>query len=79
VQSRKMILDYLLALQAEGVTIIYSSHLLEEAENICSWFCILDEGRLIAEGELADMLAMNGGSRNLEQLFLGLTGKGTRA
>jgi len=79
VQSRKMILDYLLALQSEGVTIIYSSHLLEEAENICSWFSILNEGRLIAEGKLSNMLAMNGGSGNLEQLFLKLTGKGARA
>ncbi|MBN1665083.1 MAG: ABC transporter ATP-binding protein [Deltaproteobacteria bacterium] len=78
VQSRKMILDYLLSLQAEGVTIIYSSHLLDEAENLCSWFSILDEGRLIAEGKLKDMPAMNSGSRNLEQLFLELTGKRTR-
>lgn len=76
VQSRKMILDYLLALKSDGVTIIYSSHLLEEAEKVCSRFAILDEGRLIAEGNLADLLALNGGCGSLEQLFLGLTGRG---
>jgi len=78
VQSRKMILDYLLALRSEGVTVIYSSHLLEEAEKVCSRFAVLDEGRLITEGNLADMQGLNGGSGNLEQLFLKLTGKGTR-
>ena len=76
VQSRKMILDHLRALKSEGVTIIYSSHLLEEAEKICSQFTIIDEGRLIQEGTLAGLLALNGGCRNLEQVFLGLTGKG---
>jgi ABC-2 type transport system ATP-binding protein len=78
VQSRNMILDYMMKLQAEGVTIIYSSHLLEEAEKVCSQFAIIDEGRMIAEGTLADMLAANGGGDNLEQLFLHLTGKGIR-
>jgi len=78
VQSRKMILDYLLALKSEGITVIYSSHILEEAEKVCSRFAVLDEGRLIAEGTLTDMLALNGGTGNLEQLFLKLTGRGTR-
>jgi ABC-2 type transport system ATP-binding protein len=64
-------------LQAQGVTILYSSHLLEEAEKICSRFAIIDEGRLIAEGTLAELLAAGGGV-NLEQLFLHLTGKGIR-
>lgn len=78
VQSRSMILDYLMKLKAEGVTIIYSSHLLEEAEKVCSRFAIIDEGRLLTEGTLADILAASDGDGNLEQLFLHLTGKGIR-
>lgn len=78
VQSRKMILDYMKRLQLEGVTILYSSHLLEEAEKVCSKFAIIDEGHLIAAGTLTEMLAANGGGDNLEQLFLHLTGKGIR-
>ena len=78
VQSRNMILDYMKKLRTEGVTILYSSHLLEEAEKLCSRFAIIDEGRLIAAGTLAEMLAENGGGENLEQLFLHLTGKGIR-
>jgi ABC-2 type transport system ATP-binding protein len=78
VQSRSMILDYMRTLQAQGVTILYSSHLLEEAEKICSRFAIIDEGRPIAAGTLADMLAASGSGTNLEQLFLHLTGKAIR-
>jgi ABC-2 type transport system ATP-binding protein len=78
VQSRNMILDYMRTLQAQGVTILYSSHLLEEAEKICSRFAIIDEGRPIAAGTLADMLAASGSGTNLEQLFLHLTGKAIR-
>lgn len=77
VQSRSMILDYMRTLQSQGVTILYSSHLLEEAEKVCSRFAIIDEGRLIAEGTLAELLAAGGGA-NLEQLFLHLTGKAIR-
>jgi ABC-2 type transport system ATP-binding protein len=78
VQSRSMILDYMRTLQAQGATILYSSHLLEEAEKICSRFAIIDEGRLITAGTLAEMLAAGGGGANLEQLFLHLTGKAIR-
>lgn len=75
VQSRKIILDYLLELKSQGVTVIYSSHLLEEAEKICSRFAILDEGKMVAEGSIAEMQALKGANWNLEQYFLGLTGK----
>lgn len=75
VQSRRIILDCLLELKSQGVTIIYSSHLLEEAEKICSRFAILDEGKMVAEGAVAEMRALKGAGWNLEQYFLGLTGK----
>ena len=77
VQSRNMILDYLQALKLDGVTIIYSSHLLEEAERICTQVAIIDEGRMVTEGKLPDILETNG-RRNLEQLFLHITGRGIR-
>lgn len=78
VQSRTMILDYMRRLRDKGVTILYSSHLLGEAEQICSRFAIIDEGRLITGGTLSQMLAENNESESLEQLFLNLTGKGIR-
>ena len=77
VQSRRMILDHLQALRAEGTTIIYSSHLLEEAEAICTRFTIIDRGRLLCRGALHDLLAQDD-CPTLEALFLKLTGREIR-
>lgn len=78
VQSRNLILDFLDALKAEGVTIIYSSHVLEEAERICSHLGIVDEGKLIATGTRAAIMEEHPDCKNLEQVFLKLTGKNIR-
>lgn len=78
VQSRNMILDFLTELKAKGTTIIYSSHVLEEAERICTHIGIMDEGRLIVQGTLSDALDAHDECTNLEQLFLKLTGKRIR-
>lgn len=78
VQSRNMIMDFLLELQKTGVTIVYSSHYLEEAERICQELIIIDEGVLVAAGSPGKLLADNSGCQNLEQVFLKLTGKSIR-
>lgn len=49
-QSRKHILDSVLDLQKKGATIIYTSHYMEEVENLCSHVAIMDQGRIIAKG-----------------------------
>ena len=78
VQSRNMILDFLLEVQKTGVTIVYSSHYLEEAERICNELVIIDEGVLVAEGSPSTLLQENSSCQNLEQVFLKLTGKNIR-
>lgn len=79
VQSRTMILNYMKKLQREGCTIIYSSHLLFEAEEICNQFAIIDGGRLIASGTLKEMLAkQSNDAHDLENMFLQLTGREIR-
>lgn len=78
VQSRNLILDFLSDLKSQGTTIIYSSHLLEEAERICSHIAIIDEGKLISAGPLSAEIDKESGCRNLEELFLKLTGKNIR-
>jgi ABC-2 type transport system ATP-binding protein len=50
VQSRTMIMSYLTQLNQSGVTIIYSSHLMEEAERFCTRFGFIDEGKMVLEG-----------------------------
>ena len=78
VQSRNVILDFLADLAAQKTTIIYSSHLLSEAERLCTQLAIIDTGQLVAEGTPQGLLEKNPGSENLEQVFLKLTGKDIR-
>jgi ABC-2 type transport system ATP-binding protein len=78
VQSRNLILSFLDTIKQEGTTIIYSSHVLEEAERICSHLCIIDEGKLIASGTKQGILKTHSDCRNLEEVFLKLTGKNIR-
>ena len=73
-----MILDFLNSLKDEGSTIIYSSHVLEEAERICSHLGIIDEGKLITTGTRSSIMSAHHDCKNLEQVFLKLTGKNIR-
>jgi ABC-2 type transport system ATP-binding protein len=50
-QSRNRILEGILELNAQGATVIYTSHYMEEVEQICSRIAIMDKGRKIAMGE----------------------------
>lgn len=49
-QSRNHILDTVLKLNEEGMTVIYTSHYMEEVELLCNRICIMDQGKIIAEG-----------------------------
>jgi ABC-2 type transport system ATP-binding protein len=71
-QSRAFILEAIRRLRDErGLTVVYTSHYMEEVQQLCDRIAILDQGRVLAEGRLADLLAP--GHRNLEELFLELT------
>jgi ABC-2 type transport system ATP-binding protein len=78
VQSRNVILDFLVDLATKKTTIIYSSHFLAEAERICTHLAILDAGKLIVAGTPDQVMEKNLGNDNLEQVFLTLTGKNIR-
>jgi len=57
-QSRNKILEGIKKLNAEGATIIYTSHYMEEVEQICSRIAIIDKGRVIARGTKEELKAM---------------------
>jgi len=69
-QSRAFILDVVRALRSRGVTIVYTSHYMDEVEQVCDCVAILDQGRVLREGPLDALLK---GQRDLESLFLELT------
>lgn len=70
--------DLLLRLQARGVTLLMSSHGLAAVERLCDRIAILDRGRLLAEGTLAELAVAHGAFASLEELFVALHG-GARA
>ncbi|NLY37748.1 MAG: ABC transporter ATP-binding protein [Firmicutes bacterium] len=49
-QSRKHILDSVRELHEQGATILYTTHYMEEAEELCTRIAIMDQGRVIALG-----------------------------
>ena len=66
-------------LNLSGMTIILTTHNMEEAENLCHKVAIMDKGKIIIEGNPKDLIQKydqeNG---NLENVFLSLTGKELR-
>lgn len=57
-QSRNKILEGILELNAQGATIIYTSHYMEEVEQICTRIAIMDKGKNIALGTKAELKKM---------------------
>lgn len=49
-QSRNAILDGIVRLRDEGATVVYTSHYMEEVEQICSRIMIMDGGKILALG-----------------------------
>lgn len=54
-QSRNNILDGIEKLREKGVTIVYTTHYMEEAEILCDRIVILDKGKILAEGTSAEL------------------------
>jgi ABC-2 type transport system ATP-binding protein len=78
VHSKNVIIDYLKEINQKGTTIIYTSHHLSEAQEFCTRIAIVDRGKIYAEGTPADLIATTLNARNLEDVFLSLTGKDLR-
>ncbi len=78
VQSRALILSFLKEYGAGGRTIVYTSHQLEEAEQLCDAVCIIDEGRTVLCGPPQDLIASTPDCRRLEDVFLHYTGHSVR-
>ena len=56
-QSRNLIFDVLEKLHGDGMTIIYTTHYMEEAERLCNRIGIIDHGKIIGEGTLDELRA----------------------
>ena len=57
-QSRNKILEGIMELRDNGATIVYTSHYMEEVEQICDRIAILDKGNIIAQGTIDELRNM---------------------
>jgi ABC-2 type transport system ATP-binding protein len=59
-QSRRNILDSVVALKQQGMTVLYTTHYMEEAQELSDHIAIMDHGKLIASGTHADLVRIVG-------------------
>jgi len=77
-QSRNLIFEYLRKLNSEGTTIIYTTHYMKEAEDLCNRVTIIDNGSIIKNGSPTALIKETPDCSDLGQVFLKLTGKDLR-
>lgn len=77
VQSRHAIIQFLKKINLAGTTLIYTSHQLKEAEDLCEVAALIDQGEILAHDKLPSLLHQHQ-QEGLEGLFLQLTGRAYR-
>lgn len=71
--SRRQVWEMVKREQAQGKTIILTTHYMEEAQNLCDRVAVMDLGSFVAMGSPSDLMEKYGGS--LEDVYVQLTGK----
>jgi ABC-2 type transport system ATP-binding protein len=75
VELRLELWHYVQRINAEGTTILLTTHYLEEAEQLCNKIAFINDGRIVAKGTSAELAAQFGVS-SLEDAYLALVGRG---
>ncbi len=74
--GRRDVRDLIVRLRSEGVTVLLNSHLLSEVETVCDHVAIMDRGRIVRSGSVAEV---TGGHLEVEVRCAGLTDQAVRA
>ena len=59
-QARRNILDVVRGIASEGTSVLYTTHYMEEAQEICDRIAVIDHGRILASGTLAELTRESG-------------------
>jgi len=76
-QNRANLWDQVRALRAQGVTVVLTTHYLDEADALADQLAVMDHGRVIAQGSPSELKARHQAS-TLDEVFLTLTGRQLR-
>ncbi len=68
-QARHLLWDKLFRLKQQGVTLIVTTHYMDEAEQLCDRLVVMDNGRIVAEGSPAALIAEHSSREVLELRF----------
>ena len=79
-QSRNYIFENILDLKKKGLTVLYTTHYMEEADRLCNRVAVMDAGKIIALDTPRNLKAQIGDpdKTTLEDVFLNLTGRSLR-
>ncbi len=73
VPAARLIEDFIVAAKREGKCILFSTHIMEEAEYLCDRIGVVNHGRMMAQGTMDELRARTGKQR-LREVFLALLG-----
>jgi ABC-2 type transport system ATP-binding protein len=65
-QSRRNILDSVIALKNQGMTVLYTTHYMEESQEISDHIAIMDHGKVIASGTQEELVKLVGGQTRID-------------
>ncbi len=65
-QSRRNILDSVVALKNQGMTVLYTTHYMEEAQELSDHIAIMDHGKMIASGTHEELVKLVGGQTRID-------------
>jgi ABC-2 type transport system ATP-binding protein len=68
--GRKLVSDLIERRHRDGVTVVFSSHILSDVERLCHRVVILHRGRKVADGTLGELVGEQTGVESLESLFV---------
>ena len=68
-QARHILWDRLFRLKEQGVTLVITTHYMDEAEQLCDRLIVMDKGRIMAEGSPADLIKRFASKEVLEVRF----------
>lgn len=76
VKSKNTIITYLKELNLQGTTLIYTSHHMVEAQELCTRIAFIESGKLVKQGTPSDLISSVDDARNLEDVFIDVMNKG---